>query len=142
MPAVCQAEDFALSDYGGDGFSGGAAIGLKLANSGTADCLLPGSPTIVWLDGAGQLLPSKMVDIPPTPELLISAGRPIYITIVTYAVPNGNEGAPCDPPAATLRLTLPAGGGDLTLTGPFRACGGGQVRIQSLSTTPDPIIHH
>jgi len=142
LPPPCQAADFTLSIYGGDGAAGSAFTGLELTNSRETPCQLPGSPVVTWLDGVGQPLPSKMINVLPLPLLIVGPLERIYVTIRTTNVPAGDhEGAPCDPPAAALRLTLPSGGGDLTVAAQFRACQGGSISVLTVATTPDPNMH-
>jgi len=49
-----------------------------------------------------------------------------------------NEGAPCDPNAAGVLVSLPNSGDTLTLPGSYRACGYGWADVSPLQASPNP----
>ncbi|UWZ56655.1 DUF4232 domain-containing protein [Dactylosporangium aurantiacum] len=142
-PLPCPARDLTVATYGGDGHSGGGVTGVGLTNTGDTVCRLSGALDVVWVDAAGRRLPTTAtITDGGRSTLSLRPGATGYFGVVVGSVPAADEGgAPCDPPAAGLRITPRGSGGSVLLKGSWRACGHGRVEIGPLRATRDPNWH-
>ncbi|MEV0130098.1 DUF4232 domain-containing protein [Dactylosporangium sp. NPDC050688] len=129
--------------YGGDGFAGGSVTGVGLTNTGSSTCLLSGALDVVWVDAEGRRLPTAAtLTDGGRSTLTLRPGGTGYFSLTRGSMPAADEnGAPCDPPAAGLRITPRGNGESLVLKGTWRACGHGRVEIGPLLASPDPSWH-
>ena len=89
-----------------------------------------------------QPLPTSIVHFGTETRFVVPPGGLAYFEVSIGHANVGDEGAPCDPPAAGLLISLPGDGYTLNLPGPWRACGQGWARLKPLHDTPDPNMHH
>ncbi|WP_233576267.1 DUF4232 domain-containing protein [Saccharopolyspora rhizosphaerae] len=82
---------------------------LTLTNSGDARCTLQGYGGMELVDAAGNPLPTTVTRAPdPGPTLLdLDPGESAAATLHWSTVPHGDEGDPCQPVAAGLRVIPP-----------------------------------
>jgi hypothetical protein len=139
--AACRSSDLTISAYGGDGYAGGGTTGYALRNGTGQTCQLAGFVDLTLVDRAGAALPTSVVQTQPATQVIVAPGAAAYFEVSTGNVPVDNEGAPCEPPAAALVVSLPDGGGSLTIAGPIRACGNGRLQLRALHSEPDPNMH-
>jgi hypothetical protein len=143
-PPFCPARDLTVATYGGDGRAGGSVTGVGLTNTGDATCTLHGAIDVVFVDVKGRRLPTTAVYTDNARSVLtLRPGATGYFAAATGNAPaEGEAGAPCDPPAAGLRITPRGSGESLTLRGTWRACGHGRIELGPLMPRPDPNWHH
>jgi hypothetical protein len=110
---------------------------LRLANTGSAACMLTGLPVVQLLDAQGGELPTQVAAAQP--------GQPTAVRVVLEPsgsaaadarfspdVPGVGEGqtGPCEPRASTLRVTAPGGGtADAPVQPPTAVCSKGSLRF-------------
>jgi hypothetical protein len=141
-PGRCTAADLRIAVYGEDGAAGSAYTGIALTNASPRSCTLSGVPGVRFVDAAGKALPTAAKSTGGTgARFTVKPGGKGYFTIRTVNVQDGAEGAPCDPPAAALEITVPGGTSHLRLAGPFHACQHGFVDMFPLSAKRDPNLH-
>jgi hypothetical protein len=142
-PPFCAARDLKVATYGGDGHAGGGVNGLGLTNTGAVTCTLHGAFEVAFVDAKGRRLPTDALYTDNARSVLtLRPGETGYFSAATGHVPAADEtGAPCDPPAAGLRITPRGSGESLTLRGTWRACGHGRIEIGPLMPRPDPNWH-
>jgi hypothetical protein len=142
-PGRCTAADLRIAAYGGDGAAGSAYTGIALTNASQHSCTLSGVPGVRFVDAAGKALPTAARSTGGTStKFTVKPGGKGYFTIRTVNVEDGNEGAPCTPPAAALQVTVPGGTSHVSLAGPFHACQHGSIDVFPLTAKPDPNMHN
>jgi hypothetical protein len=141
-PGQCSAAGFRIATYGGDGAAGSAYTGIALTNASKHSCTLSGVPGVRFTDAAGKALPTAAKSSgDPASRFTVKPGGKAYFTIRTANVEDDNEGAPCNPEAAGLEVTLPGGTSHVRLAGRFHACQQGAVEVFPLTAKPDPYLH-
>ena len=123
-PLPCRAADLALSFLGGQGATGHGELGFELRNISGKSCSTYGYPGVMFLDRAGNALPTNSTRTThdffgpiPAVDLVIAPGSGASFRLgVTHGI-NSSAGctttyalqaiAPND--TATLRTTIPQG---------------------------------
>ncbi|MFI6329388.1 DUF4232 domain-containing protein [Micromonospora chersina] len=134
----CRTADLSLASAGSSGHAGSATAYLALANRSGGRCTLAGFPAIRLVDAAGRALPVRVRHHLAAHRVVLAPGGTAWTAVTVSHVPRADdEGAPCDPPAAALRLTPPGGAGYLAAEGAWRACGG-TVEVDSFTAGRPP----
>jgi hypothetical protein len=119
----------------GPPYSGQATYALVLSNHGTASCVVLGTPHVELESRSGDRVPTSL-QAPVAYPYVIARGQ--RATLDANAYTNAGPGEPthgdCEAPASRVALTLPDGGGKLTLPiSPPRAfCHRGQLVVSGL----------
>jgi hypothetical protein len=124
---ICRAADLHLSFLGGSGATGHGLLGFTLRNVSSSSCHTIGYPGILFLDQAGQSLPTTTMrtthdffGTAPVHSLTVAPGETVSFRIgVTHFGANGSNtgcttayGLQVIPPndTSTLRVTIGNGG--------------------------------
>jgi hypothetical protein len=116
-------------------YSGQATYALVLSNHGTAPCVVVGTPHVELESRGGDPVPTSPLDPVAYPYVIAPSQR---ATLDANAYTNPGPGEPthgdCEAPASRVALTMPDGGGKLTLAiAPPRAfCRRGQLVLSGL----------
>ncbi|WNM37492.1 DUF4232 domain-containing protein [Micromonospora halotolerans] len=134
----CRTADLALASAGSSGHAGSGTAYLALANRSGRPCALAGFPTVRLVDATGRALPVRVRQHLAAHRVVLAPGGTAWTAVTLSHVPRADdEGAPCEPPAAALRLTPPGGTGYLAVEGAWRACGG-TVEVDSFTAGRPP----
>ncbi|GGR80587.1 hypothetical protein GCM10010169_25980 [Micromonospora fulviviridis] len=134
----CRTADLSLAPAGSSGHAGSGTAYLALTNRSGRHCALAGFPEVRLVDGTGRALPVRVRHHLAAHRVVLAPGGAAGTAVTLSHVPRADdEGAPCEPPAAALRLTPPGGTGYLAAEGAWRACGG-TVEVDSFTAGRPP----
>jgi hypothetical protein len=119
-PGACRAGDLSGRISGWDGAAGSRIAGVEITNSGTAQCLIQGTPGLALVDATGRVLIDSLAAGPdgqphigpddPAFQLAPGAVLQTEVRVSNYCGP-----APALP--IEIAFTLPAEGGRFTTAG-------------------------
>ncbi|WP_262282356.1 DUF4232 domain-containing protein [Micromonospora sp. MA102] len=134
----CRTADLSLASAGSSGHAGSGTAYLALTNRSGRQCALAGFPEVRLVDATGRVLPVGVRHHLTAHRVVLAPGGAAWTAVTLSHVPRADdEGAPCEPPAAALRLTPPGGTGHLAAEGAWRACGG-TVEVDSFTAGRPP----
>ncbi|MEU4478753.1 DUF4232 domain-containing protein [Micromonospora sp. NPDC023966] len=134
----CRTADLSLASAGSSGHAGSGTAYLALGNRSGRHCALAGFPEVRLVDATGRALPVRVRHHLAAHRVVLAPGGTAWTAVTLSHVPGADdEGAPCEAPAAALRLTPPGGTGYLAAEGAWRACGG-TVEVDSFTAGRPP----
>ena len=134
--AVCTVSDLkgSFDVQVGSAGAGNIVYTLRLTNTSSSSCSVAGVPQVQLLDASGAKLPTTQVTAPgPSVELAPGASAKADARFSPDVAGTGeSQTGPCEPKAATLRVTL-AGTVDVPITPPTSVCEHGSLNLRPLA---------
>ncbi len=134
--AACTASDLkgSFDVQAGSAGAGNIVYTLTLTNTSSSSCSVAGVPQVQLLDASGARLPTTQATAPgPRVELAPGASAKADARFSPDVAGTGeSQTGPCEPKAATLRVTL-VGTVDVPIKPPTSVCEHGSLNLRALA---------